>query len=183
MAPSRTVPRTAGGGSGAQDEARSDHDFPKPFNQTPADKRRPVVAGPVLTAPSSQSQAHPQHQNQNQLHPHQHPQTLHHHQQQLLQHEGTEGIAWDRMPISLLQEYRSANLLRTPSASTQYSATVLSAGIGKKSASHRHRQPQDSLLSAVRRHFNNQAINEHDVIVNFLYTVKNHGPCHLVLRM
>ncbi|KAK6341775.1 hypothetical protein TWF730_001269 [Orbilia blumenaviensis] len=83
------------------------------------------------------------------------------------------GIAWDQMPIALLQQYRSANLLRTPSASTPYSAAVLSAGIGKKSASHRHRQPQDSLLSAVRRHFNNQAINEHDVIVNFLYTVKN----------
>ncbi|KAK6341776.1 hypothetical protein TWF730_001269 [Orbilia blumenaviensis] len=85
------------------------------------------------------------------------------------------GIAWDQMPIALLQQYRSANLLRTPSASTPYSAAVLSAGIGKKSASHRHRQPQDSLLSAVRRHFNNQAINEHDVIVNFLYTVKNSG--------
>ncbi|KAK6502127.1 hypothetical protein TWF506_002728 [Arthrobotrys conoides] len=89
------------------------------------------------------------------------------------------GILWDQMPITLLQQYRSANLLRTPSASTPYSAAVLSAGIGKKSASYRDRQPQDSLLSAVRRHFNNQAINEHDVIVNFLYTVKNSGtfPC------
>ncbi|KAK6353246.1 hypothetical protein TWF696_005223 [Orbilia brochopaga] len=108
-----------------------------------------------------QHQSQPQHQHQHQ-HPHQHQQS-----------DGAEGIPWDRMPISLLQQYRSANLLRTASASNQYISAVLSTGIGKKSPSHRHRQSQDALLSAVRRHFNNQAINEQEVIVNFLYTAKN----------
>jgi len=84
-----------------------------------------------------------------------------------------EGIQWDNLPTSFLHQYRSAYNLRTPSASSTYNHAVLSTAIGKKSPSYHQRQSQEALIAAIRRNFNNQAINEHDVIVDFLYAVKN----------
>ncbi|EPS37315.1 hypothetical protein H072_9014 [Dactylellina haptotyla CBS 200.50] len=86
MAPSRPGVRNINGG--VPDDTRSDasgptsssrHELPKPFAQTPSDKRRPAaIPAPVAPTPQIQSQ---QHQLQLQL------------QQQAQQHEIIEGVS------------------------------------------------------------------------------------------
>jgi histone deacetylase complex subunit SAP30 len=85
-------------------------------------------------------------------------------------------MGWDDIPLSVLHNYRQAYRLPVPSASSSYRNIVLSGGIGKKTPSRvRARISRDALATAVRKNFNAQPIQENEVIVNFLYTVKNQG--------
>jgi histone deacetylase complex subunit SAP30 len=87
-------------------------------------------------------------------------------------------MGWDDIPLSVLHNYRHAYRLPVPSASSSYRGIVLSSGIGKKTPSacgRGHRSSRDALATAVRKNFNAQPIQENEVIVNFLYTVKNQG--------
>lgn len=71
--------------------------------------------------------------------------------------------------------------LPVPSASQSFNHIVLSSGIGKKSPSRvRARTSKEQLATAVRKNFNAQPIQENDVIVNFLYSVKNQGESGLL---
>jgi len=83
-------------------------------------------------------------------------------------------MGWDDIPLSVLHRYRQAYHLPVPSASAPYRHTVLSSTIGKKTPSRvQSRISRDALATAVRKNFNAQPIQENEVIVNFLYSVKN----------
>ncbi|KAF8534313.1 hypothetical protein BDD12DRAFT_798279 [Trichophaea hybrida] len=98
-------------------------------------------------------------------------------------HEGIEGMGWDDIPLNVLHNYRQAYRLPVPSASSSYRNIVLSAGIGKKTPSRvKARISRDALATAVRKNFNAQPIQENEVIVNFLYTVKNQADKKFRLR-
>ena len=85
-------------------------------------------------------------------------------------------MSWDSMPSSVLHTYRSAYHMPTSSANSFHASVVLSSGIGKKAPTSRsNRTSKDALVTAVRKHFNSQPVNENDVIVNFLYTLRNKG--------
>ncbi|RPA92120.1 hypothetical protein L873DRAFT_1831220 [Choiromyces venosus 120613-1] len=89
-------------------------------------------------------------------------------------HEGIEGMGWSDIDIRTLHRYRYAYRLSTPSSSGGFNNTVLSTGIGRRSpARARARIGREALATAVRKNFNAQPIQENDVIVNFLYSVKN----------
>ncbi|KAL7274460.1 hypothetical protein RUND412_002636 [Rhizina undulata] len=97
-------------------------------------------------------------------------------------HEGIEGMGWDDIDIKTLHKYRHAYRLNVPSASGGFNNIVLSSGIGKKTPSRAHmRISRETLATAVRKNFNAQPIQENDVIVNFLYSVKNQDK-HFRLR-
>ncbi|KAI5813870.1 hypothetical protein BZA77DRAFT_250873 [Pyronema omphalodes] len=136
--------------------ARPDYSRPKAVtNNSNTDKRRPAATAPALEKqPSNVSTA----VNANGAHA----------------HEGIEGIPWDDIPLDVLHKYRMAYRLPVPSASQSFNHIVLSSGIGKKSPSRvRARTSKEQLATAVRKNFNAQPIQENDVIVNFLYSVKN----------
>jgi histone deacetylase complex subunit SAP30 len=87
-------------------------------------------------------------------------------------------MGWDDIPITVLHNYRQAYRLPVPSASSSFRHIVLSGGIGKKTPSRARgggRISRDALATAVRKNFNAQPIQENEVIVNFLYSVKNQG--------
>ncbi|CUS09137.1 unnamed protein product [Tuber aestivum] len=89
-------------------------------------------------------------------------------------HEGIEGMGWSDIDIRTLHRYRYAYRLSVPSSSGGFNNTVLSTGIGRRSpARARVRIGREALATAVRKNFNAQPIQENDVIVNFLYSVKN----------
>ncbi|KAF8464026.1 hypothetical protein BDZ91DRAFT_641857, partial [Kalaharituber pfeilii] len=91
-------------------------------------------------------------------------------------HEGIEGMDWSTVPISVLHRYRHAYRLRVPSASPFYNHLILSQGVGKRTpsrAGYTLASGLGGLATVVRKNFNAQPINESDVIVNFLYSVKN----------
>lgn len=85
-------------------------------------------------------------------------------------------MGWRGIDLDTLHRYRHAYKLQVPSASGGFNNTVLSTGIGRKAPSRaRARSSRDALATAVRKNFNAQPIQENDVIVNFLYSVKNQG--------
>lgn len=91
-------------------------------------------------------------------------------------HEGIEGMAWDDVPLSVLHNYRYAYRLPVPSASSSFRHIVLSSAIGKKTPSRARgsgRISREALATTVRKNFNAQPIQENEVIVNFLYSIKN----------
>jgi len=97
-------------------------------------------------------------------------------------HEGIEGMGWDDLDVKTLHKYRHAYRLNVPSATRGFNNIVLSTGSGKKSPSRvRSRISRDTLATAVRKNFNAQPIQENEVIVNFLYSVKNQDK-HFRLR-
>ncbi|KAI5845401.1 hypothetical protein BZA05DRAFT_149573 [Tricharina praecox] len=122
------------------------------------EKRRPAThAPPALEAQTSTGSV-----NSNGLHA----------------HEGIEGMGWDTLPLSVLHSYRTAYHLSVPSASEPYRNMVLNAGVGRRSPAGRGgggrgRVAREVLATAVRKNFNAQPIVENEVIVNFLYSVKN----------
>lgn len=96
----------------------------------------------------------------------------------LPQHAGT-GIPWSSMDRELLQAYRSAYRLDTPSSfKSPLSHIILNnSSVGKNSPTmtrkkSKRRVTKDQLALAVRKNFNALAVNENDVIVNTLYTVR-----------
>lgn len=85
-------------------------------------------------------------------------------------------MGWDDIDLRTLHRYRYAYRLPVSSSSTGFNNTVLATGIGKKSPSRtKPRTSREVLATAVRKNFNAQPIQENDVIVNFLYSVKNQG--------
>ncbi|OCL14206.1 hypothetical protein AOQ84DRAFT_331457 [Glonium stellatum] len=91
---------------------------------------------------------------------------------------GGSGISWTSEDSSLLQGYRRAYRLDTPSSfKNPLSHIILGNGIGQYSptmARHRtkRRVNKDQLALAVRKNFNALAVNETEVIVDLLYKVK-----------
>ncbi|PWW73992.1 hypothetical protein C7212DRAFT_214203 [Tuber magnatum] len=150
------------------DDSRSETSAGKPDREKPTDKRRPQNAAP----PSSQEKSlnggasvcgvaggGGASTNANGTHA----------------HEGIEGLmGWSDIDIQTLHRYRYAYRLSVPSSSGGFNNTVLSTGIGRRSpARARTRIGREALATAVRKNFNAQPIQENDVIVNFLYSVKN----------
>lgn len=158
--------------SRAAEDSRSEasvNGIQKPSTATTIDKRRSVITSSNQPAATNANGAHA--------------------------HEGIEGVStevehslsgsladspgqmgWDDIPSNTLHSYRLAYRLDVPSASRNFNNTVLSTTIGKKTASRaggKARCSRSVLATAVRKNFNAQPIVENDVIVNFLYSVKN----------
>lgn len=90
-------------------------------------------------------------------------------------------IKWASQESSVLQGYRRAYRLDTPSAfKNPLSHVVLSQGIGRLSPTMARPKPKrrvhkDQLALAVRKNFNALAVTESDVIVDWLYKSKHQG--------
>jgi hypothetical protein len=91
-------------------------------------------------------------------------------------------MSWNSAPLTLLDTYRTAYNLPTPSAFTsiQRQALLTNPGIGRHSPTmarqkDKRRVSKDQLALAVRKHFNSAAVNEIDVVVEVIYRVKNQG--------
>ncbi len=94
-------------------------------------------------------------------------------------------IAWSSMDREVLQAYRSAYRLDTPSSfKSPLSHIILNhSAIGKQSPTmaakkSKRRVAKDQLALAVRKNFNALAVHENDVIVNTLYTARSQGERH-----
>ncbi|KAF2791023.1 hypothetical protein K505DRAFT_377087 [Melanomma pulvis-pyrius CBS 109.77] len=94
-------------------------------------------------------------------------------------HNSTSGMSWSKQDSTLLQGYRRAYRLDTPSAfKNPLSHVVLGNGIGRFSPTMarpkaKRRVHKDQLALTVRKNFNALGVNETDVIVDLLYKVKN----------
>ncbi|KAI9745353.1 MAG: hypothetical protein M1835_002619, partial [Candelina submexicana] len=90
------------------------------------------------------------------------------------------GIQWLTFDTSVLHSYRYAYHLATPSAfSDRVNERILTAptGIGSMSPTMargkaKRRISKDTLALAVRKNFNGLAVQEQEVVVDFLYKVK-----------
>ncbi|KAF2197528.1 hypothetical protein GQ43DRAFT_201602 [Delitschia confertaspora ATCC 74209] len=94
--------------------------------------------------------------------------------------QGTHsGISWSTQDREVLQGYRRAYRLDTPSTfKNPLSNVILGNGIGRYSPTmarpkSKRRITKDQLGLAVRKNFNALGVNEGDVIVDLLYKVKN----------
>lgn len=91
----------------------------------------------------------------------------------------TSGISWSSLDPAVLQSYRRAHRLDTPSAfKNPLSHVILGNGIGRYSPTmsrpkSKRRVHKDQLALAVRKNFNAHGVNESEVIVDLLYKVKN----------
>ncbi|KAL6710977.1 hypothetical protein ACN47E_006852 [Coniothyrium glycines] len=92
--------------------------------------------------------------------------------------QSSSNIKWASQDAAVLQSYRRAYRLDAPSAfKNPLSHVVLSQGIGRFSPTMARPKPKrrvhkDQLALAVRRSFNNMAVSESDVIVDWLYKSK-----------
>lgn len=93
-------------------------------------------------------------------------------------------IPWACLEEEVLHKYRMAHRLETaPSFHSTLNAAVLTApGIARRSPTmmsrrknHKPKVPKEQLALAVRKHFNSMAVNEGEVLVDFIYSVKNKG--------
>ncbi|KAK4981815.1 hypothetical protein LTR66_009688 [Elasticomyces elasticus] len=89
------------------------------------------------------------------------------------------GMSWMTEDRSLLESYRTAYRVDTPSSfhSALNQALLTKPGIGRQSptmARKREKRPvsKEQLALAVRRNFNGAAVNEIDVMVDLLYNVR-----------
>ncbi|KAL5451544.1 hypothetical protein PMIN05_000454 [Paraphaeosphaeria minitans] len=95
------------------------------------------------------------------------------------QNEHTSGMSWNTQDHAVLQGYRRAYRLDTPSSfKNPGSHIVLSQGIGKFSPTmarpkSKRRVEKSQLSLAVRKNFNAQAVSETNCIIDWMYTVKN----------
>ncbi|KAI4752636.1 putative ARF GTPase activator [Aureobasidium sp. EXF-12344] len=103
----------------------------------------------------------------------------------------SNGFTWAQEDLSLLQQYRAAHRMETPSAfnSIRNQFLLSNPGIGRQSPTMARRKakrkvPKEQLAMAVRKNFNDAAVNEIDVMVDLLYKVRNQGmsSCNVVLR-
>lgn len=90
-------------------------------------------------------------------------------------------MKWNNQDASVLQGYRRAYRLETPSTfKNPLSHVVLNQGIGRFSPTMarpkaKRRVHKDQLALAVRKNFNAQGVSESDVITQLLYTAKSRG--------
>ncbi|KAF2113301.1 hypothetical protein BDV96DRAFT_613735 [Lophiotrema nucula] len=93
--------------------------------------------------------------------------------------QNSSGISWSSQDTAVLQGYRRAYRLDTPSGfKNSLSHVILGSGIGKYSPTMarpkaKRRVPKDQLALAVRKNFNALGVNETDVIVDMLYKARN----------
>ena len=94
--------------------------------------------------------------------------------------------SWSNEDLAVLHAYRHAYRLNHPSAfqSPMSNAIFSYPGIGKYSptmarSKERRKTTKEQLALAVRKHFNSMAVNETDVVTEFLYKTKNHGAYEL----
>ncbi|KAF2271501.1 uncharacterized protein EI97DRAFT_437817 [Westerdykella ornata] len=93
--------------------------------------------------------------------------------------QSASGISWTSQDRTLLQGYRRAYRLDTPSSfKNPLSNIVLGSGIGLCSPTmarpkSKRRVHKDQLAMAVRKNFNANGVNETDVLVDLLYKVKH----------
>ncbi|OAL48001.1 hypothetical protein IQ07DRAFT_514905 [Pyrenochaeta sp. DS3sAY3a] len=91
----------------------------------------------------------------------------------------SSNIKWSSQETSVLQGYRRAYRLDTPSAfKNPLSHVVLSQGVGRLSPTmarpkSKRRVHKDQLALAVRKNFNALGVSESDVIVDWLYKTKH----------
>ncbi|KAK5138203.1 hypothetical protein LTR08_004898 [Meristemomyces frigidus] len=90
------------------------------------------------------------------------------------------GMAWNTVPIDILNTYRLAHTLPTPAAfsSPLNQARLTNPGIGRQSPTmarrkEKRRISKEQLATAVRKNFNSAAVNEIDVVVDLVYKVKH----------
>ncbi|GAB7354249.1 hypothetical protein MBLNU459_g4784t3 [Dothideomycetes sp. NU459] len=97
------------------------------------------------------------------------------------QASSSNGFTWHQEDLSLLQNYRAAHRIDTPSSFTssrnQYLLTNPN-GIGRQSPTmarkkDKRKVSKEQLALAVRKNFNDAAVNEIDVMVDLLYKVRN----------
>lgn len=86
-----------------------------------------------------------------------------------------EAMNFDTLPLDSLRKYKSLHKLPTPSALTP-NGYLLSGVMGKKTWSfkHRTRVNKPELAAAAKKHFMAQPVRESEIIVDFVYAVKNH---------
>jgi histone deacetylase complex subunit SAP30 len=89
-------------------------------------------------------------------------------------------FTWAQEDLTLLQQYRAAHRMETPSAfnSIRNQFLLSNPGIGRQSPTMARRKtkrkvPKEQLALAVRK--NDAAVNEIDVMVDLLYKVRNQG--------
>lgn len=89
---------------------------------------------------------------------------------------------WTADDLPLLHRYRKAYQLDVPTAfRSPMNAAILSIpGIGRLSPTMARKRAKrntskEQLALTVRKHFNGLAVNETDVVVDFLYKVKTQG--------
>jgi len=101
----------------------------------------------------------------------------------------TTQIHWSTQSSQTLNAYRVAHKLDIPPAfnSTLNAAVLTARGIGRRSPTmlrtkQKKKIPKETLVLAVRKHFNSSAVHESDVLVDFIYATKNQGAylAHLV---
>jgi len=90
------------------------------------------------------------------------------------------GLSWANEDLTLLQDYRAAHKMDTPSAFKSFrNMCLLNSALGKQSPTMAGRKKsqrkvtKDQLALAVRKNFNGAAVNEVNVAVDLLYKVKN----------
>ncbi|SMQ50972.1 unnamed protein product [Zymoseptoria tritici ST99CH_3D1] len=90
------------------------------------------------------------------------------------------GMAWNTAPLELLDTYRVAHNLQTPTAFTTplRQALLTNSGIGRHSPTmarkkEKRRVSKEQLALAVRKNFNGAAVSEIDVVVDLVYKVRN----------
>ncbi|TKA81651.1 hypothetical protein B0A49_00538 [Cryomyces minteri] len=96
-----------------------------------------------------------------------------------IQQNGGTAISWMSEDVSVLQRYRYAHRLDTPSAfaSPWHQALLTNPGIGGHSPTmarkrDKRRVGKEQLALAVRKNFNGSAVNENEVVVDLLYKVR-----------
>lgn len=91
-------------------------------------------------------------------------------------------FSWAHEDLSFLHNYRAAHRMETPSAfhSIRNQFLLTNPGIGRQSPTMARRKnkrkvAKEQLALAVRKNFNDAAVNEIDVMVDLLYKVRNQG--------
>ena len=88
---------------------------------------------------------------------------------------------WANLDPSILNAYRHAYRLNTPSAFTSsYNQILLTGPLGRSSptmakAKDRRRVSKENLAMAVRKDFKAAGISEQEVFASFMYAVHNQG--------
>ncbi|KAK6439400.1 hypothetical protein LTR95_004394 [Oleoguttula sp. CCFEE 5521] len=94
----------------------------------------------------------------------------------------TGNMSWHTTSLPILDAYRTSHSLPNPAAFTTplRQALLTNPGIGRQSPTmaryrSKRRVGREVLATAVRRHFGAMAVSEGEVVVEFVYGVKNRG--------
>ncbi|ODQ65586.1 hypothetical protein NADFUDRAFT_50872 [Nadsonia fulvescens var. elongata DSM 6958] len=81
---------------------------------------------------------------------------------------------FESLPLDSLRKYKTLYKLSTPSA-LSHDGFLLNSAVGKKTYSYKHqnRVTKAELAAATKKHFMAQPVRESEIIVDFIYAVKN----------